>query len=107
MAYSTKVFESSFSELEKRAVWNKGTIVTGCDSNKVRKDLCGAWIHYDKYGDTTENGYGWEIDHIKPVSKGGTDNIANLQPLHWQNNRAKGDDYPAASGYCVISATEN
>lgn len=45
-----------------------------------------------EYGKTTQ--YGWEVDHIKPVAHGGTDNVANLQALHWQNNRHKGDNYP-------------
>ena len=35
--------------------------------------------------------HGWEIDHINPVSNGGTDNIDNLQPLYWKNNADKGD----------------
>lgn len=94
---------NSFSEAEKRAVWNKAQIVSGYDANKRRKDHCGAWIDWDKHGDTTENGNGWEIDHIKPVSKGGSDEQSNLQPLQWQNNRKKSDDYPA-SNYCIISA---
>ena len=52
----------------------------------------------------TFHNYGeWEIDHIKPVSKGGGDELSNLQALQWQNNRKKGDDYPA-SNYCIISA---
>jgi 5-methylcytosine-specific restriction endonuclease McrA len=48
-----------------------------------------------KYGQTTQ--FGWEIDHTRPVSKGGTDDLANLQPLQWENNRHKGDDYPDGS----------
>jgi len=38
---------------------------------------------------------------ILPVSKGDTDHIDNLQPLQWENNRHKGDDYPR--WYCKIS----
>jgi hypothetical protein len=100
---STDLGGNSFSEETKRIVWNKAQIVSGHDSTKTRKDLCGSWINWDKYGDTTENGSGWEIDHIKPVSKGGGDELSNLQPLQWQNNRNKSDDYPA-SNYCIISA---
>lgn len=90
-----------FSEEVKRQVWNKADIIPGENKDKKRKDLCGATIEWDKYGDTKEGGTGWEIDHIKPVSKGGTTDINNLQPLQWQNNRRKGDDYPT-SNFCVI-----
>lgn len=35
----------------------------------------------------------WEMDHIHPKSKGGTDAISNLQPLQWKSNRQKSDKY--------------
>jgi len=38
--------------------------------------------------------WGWEIDHKKPVANGGTDDLDNLQPLQWENNRHKGDNWP-------------
>ena len=94
---------SSFSEEIKIAVWKKAKAIAGKDSKEVRKDLCGAIIEWDKYGETDENGNGWEIDHIKPVAEGGGDELANLQPLQWQNNREKSDDYPA-SGFCKVVA---
>lgn len=89
--YGTTRLGSDFPLDTIEAVWRKGKVVPGKDSTKIRKDVCGAFIHRDLYGDTTENGNGWEIDHIKASSVGGTDELANLQPLQWQNNRAKGD----------------
>ena len=80
----------TFDEKTVEAVWRKATEIPGYPS--FRKDFCGAMIQREKHGKTEQ--YGWEIDHKKPVAKGGVDELDNLQPLQWENNRHKGDDYP-------------
>ncbi len=79
----------AFSAEEKLAVWQKGKVVSGYDSNMWRQDDCGAWINYEEYGNRdSENG--WEIDHITSQDHGGSDAPSNLRPLHWNNNVSKG-----------------
>lgn len=89
------------TEKLKLDVWAKATVVDGYDSDSIRKDACGAWIIYDRFGDK-ESIYGWEIDHIYPVAKlrkrnipaDQIDIIDNLRPLNWLNNKSKAYDYP-------------
>ena len=80
----------SWTEQEKRAVWQKGSIIEGYDSSLWRRDTCGHAMKYTEHGNRNSD-YGWEIDHIKAVANGGDDNINNLQPLYWGNNSSKGD----------------
>ena len=50
-------------------------------------------MKYSEHGNTNSNN-GWEIDHIKPSAKSGSDDLDNLQALQWENNHRKGDEYP-------------
>lgn len=77
---------------EIEAVWQKATIVPNNNPNVYRQDYAGAWIKRDEYGKRSE--YGWEADHLIPLSQGGTYDLDNLYPLQYENNRKKSDNYP-------------
>jgi hypothetical protein len=96
MAYKYPLLEAT--EGLKLAVWSKGLEVPGLDPVEWRYDICGKLMKYRDHG-SVDSDHGWEIDHILPVSLKGQTFITNLQPLHWTNNRAKGDTYPWNFGH--------
>jgi len=91
--FNKTIAGNSFPDAYVQAVWEKGIIDPNQNKDVYRKDACGNWILRSAYGDTNSN-YGWEIDHIFPKSKGGTDDLGNLQPLQWAENRHKSDTLP-------------
>ena len=74
----------------KDKVWECAKPIRGCDPSTYRQDPYGNKISYNCYGKGCSN-LGWDIDHITPQHRGGSDNIRNLQALQSHTNRSKGD----------------
>ena len=79
-----KPFESTTVE----AVWARAPVSS--DHRPLRVDAYGALIWKEAYGNTNSK-LGWEIGRRKPLARGGGDDLDNLQPLQWENNRRNGD----------------
>ena len=74
---------------KKELVWEKAKPMRSKPPGQYRLDPYGHTIRRDSYGQKSATG--WEIDHIKPKSKGGSDDIRNLQAMQWEANREKAD----------------
>jgi hypothetical protein len=53
-------------------------------------DCSGRQVRFSDYGNRSSQ-YGWELDHIIPLSARGSDDESNLQALHWEVNVEKSD----------------
>jgi hypothetical protein len=85
---NTDVSGKPFSDQIVEAVWEKARAMG--TSAILRVDAWGWTIVRQDYGNVRSR-YGWEIDHVIPVEQGGTDDLSNLQPLQWENNRRKNE----------------
>jgi len=65
-----------WTEEELDIIFSKATLV----QDGLRKDASGEYIHRDAYG-KAEHPWGWEVDHIKPISEGGTNKLNNVTIL--------------------------
>jgi len=70
-------------------IWLNSKEIPGTNGVDARLDRYGNLMRWSQYGETTE--HGWEVDHIIPKSQGGSDDISNLEPMHWKANRQKSD----------------
>ena len=82
---------SKYSKDRLEQIWDKGQKIRGKDPNLYRKDIYGNEMYRHSYGMDTPKG--WNVDHSKPVSKGGTNHLNNLQPLNSSANKSKGNKY--------------
>ena len=74
---------------QRDRVWNKADNIPSKDPDKYREDPYGNEMFYNSYG--KDSPMGWQVDHIKPTSRGGSDHTVNLQALNSQVNREKGN----------------
>lgn len=72
-------------------VWDKALQVSGeHESYELRQDHCGAWIRRADYGDK-RSPFGWTIGYLLPLSRGGTEQLDNLRPIHLKNTLVRAD----------------
>ena len=90
----------SYSDAKLQQIFQKARQFPNPQNPGWAQDDCGAWIQWSAYGNRDSN-YGWEVDHIRPDSAGGPDDISNLRPYHWKNNAAKG----AGRSNCAVTSS--
>ena len=73
---------------QKEKAWDNAKKIRGKDPEKYRQDPYGNTMY--KVSQGKSSGMGWDVDHIKPKSKGGKDTTRNLQALSSSVNRSKG-----------------
>lgn len=74
----------AYTREKLQKIWEKGAPIPGYGSGVWRRDVCGAPMKWDEYGQQTQ--HGWNVDHIVPAARGGGDELSNLRPLQWENN---------------------
>jgi len=74
---------------QQENVWEKAKKARGKDPNLYRQDPYGNLMYKPSYG--KDSPMGWEVDHIKPKSLGGSDSTKNLQALNTKVNKEKGE----------------
>jgi 5-methylcytosine-specific restriction endonuclease McrA len=84
MAYSTNS--------RAQHVWKKARSVSGKNPNLYRRDSQGNVIYKPAYGRSSP--MGWQVDHIWPRSKGGSEARRNLQALQTGANKRKSNKTP-------------
>ena len=87
------------SKNAKEEIWELAEEIYNLPPELWRKDCYGNILHYDSYGKYTP--LGWQIDHIVPQSKGGCDEIDNLQIMQSNFNVSLSNSFDKKTRYGV------
>ena len=74
---------------QSEKAWNNAKAIRGKSPDKYRQDPYCNTMFKPSHGKSS--GMGWDVDHIKPKSKGGKDTTRNFQALNSAVNRSKGN----------------
>lgn len=80
------------TQKQKDYAWENASKIRGKNPELYRRDEHGNEIYKSSYGKTSE--MGWEVDHRKPLAKGGSQHLNNIRALHHDANRKKSAKYP-------------
>ena len=72
---------------KKEMVWEAAATIPGKNPKTHRQDAFGNPMFWRSYGKRTP--MGWMLDHIWPVSKGGSNELKNIQALQTAENTNK------------------
>lgn len=86
-------------------VWEMAKQIPGKDKNKYRADVYGYTIYRYSFGKNSD--MGWCIDHIKPIARGGSNDIANLQALATHKNLSLGDTLKKKDRHSKCNSPKN
>jgi len=82
-----KQYLSKLSEPEICAIWDNTARGGGRNNLLYRRDIAGAFIKMGELNQETE--FGWVIEPLMPLEKGGKLEVNNCLAMHWKNAKAR------------------
>ncbi|AGM26201.1 hypothetical protein SSYRP_v1c06110 [Spiroplasma syrphidicola EA-1] len=80
-------FSKKLSEPEIRMIWDNTQQGGGRNNLLFRRDIAGAFIKIGELNQESE--FGWVIDLLVPLDKGGKLEVNNCLAMHWKNSKAR------------------